>query len=125
MREEEKETAKELTMDLEKLNKWQKRFIREFVNDHGNAWRPLRGLWVEDVLEFIQKEIDSALSSQLKEVVGVIESKKKKLELPQIKMIKGMNPDYLPHVVASAQEQIVDDSNKALDDLKVEVEKLV
>ena len=46
-------------IDKNNLNKWQKRFIREFVNDHGNAWRPLRGLWVEDVLEFIQKEIDS------------------------------------------------------------------
>lgn len=35
---------------------WEKRFIREFVNDHNQTWRPLRGLWVEDVLEFITKE---------------------------------------------------------------------
>lgn len=31
---------------------WEKRFIKEFVNDHGTEWRPLRGLWVEDVLAF-------------------------------------------------------------------------
>lgn len=54
-----KEKYKNLGIDKDNLNKWQKRFIREFVNDHGNAWRPLRGLLVEDVLEFIQKEIDS------------------------------------------------------------------
>jgi len=56
---EEKEKYQNIGIDKNNLNKWQKRFIREFVNDHGNAWRPLRGLWVEDVLDFIQKEIEA------------------------------------------------------------------
>lgn len=42
-----------------KTEEWEKEFIHEFVNDHGNAWRPLRGLWVEDVIDFIKNLIQS------------------------------------------------------------------
>ena len=38
-----------------KQPKWKKEFIKEFVNDHGDEWRPLRGLWVEQIFEFISK----------------------------------------------------------------------
>jgi hypothetical protein len=30
-------------------------FVKEFVNDHGSEWRPLRGLWPEDVFDFMWK----------------------------------------------------------------------
>ena len=39
-----------------------KKFVKEFVNDHGENWRPLRGLWPEDVAEFWEKYIDRSYS---------------------------------------------------------------
>jgi len=33
-----------------------KAFVKEFVNDHGSNWRPLRGLWPEDVFDFVYKQ---------------------------------------------------------------------
>ena len=35
--------------------KWVEEFIKKFVNTHNTAWRPLRGLWVEEVIDFIRK----------------------------------------------------------------------
>lgn len=38
---------------------WKADFVTQFVNDHGTEWRPLRGLWVEDVTDFIEKLLAS------------------------------------------------------------------
>jgi hypothetical protein len=46
---------------------WEKEFIHKFVNDHGDEWRPLRGLWVEDVIEFISQVHQSAYEKGVKE----------------------------------------------------------
>lgn len=34
---------------------WKKEFISKFVNDHGFEWRPLRGLWPDEVMDYISK----------------------------------------------------------------------
>jgi hypothetical protein len=53
-----------------------KKFVKEFVNDHGENWRPLRGLWPEDVAEFWEKYIDRSYSQgvadERKRVLGII-----------------------------------------------------
>lgn len=41
--------------DQPKKPEWEERFIKEFVNTHNQTWRPLRGLWVEDVIAFIRE----------------------------------------------------------------------
>lgn len=55
-----------------------KKFVKEFVNDHGENWRPLRGLWPEDVAEFWEKYIDRSYSQgvadERKRAAGVARS---------------------------------------------------
>jgi len=51
-----------------KENNWRERFVKKFVNDHGTEWRPLRGLWVEDVIAFIEETIKEERKDLLEEI---------------------------------------------------------
>lgn len=42
------------------------------MNTHNETWRPLRGLWVEDVLAFIAKELKIAKADGAREVTDKI-----------------------------------------------------
>lgn len=48
-------------------SEFDKRFIKEFINDHNGEWRPLRGLYMEDVFDCIHKYQNNALISYLEE----------------------------------------------------------
>lgn len=56
---------------LQNKNEWEKEFVRRFVNNHGTHWRPLRGLWTEEVIEFIYEVI----SQREKEIADEVEKK--------------------------------------------------
>jgi len=47
---------------------WAEEFVHQFVNNHNQTWRPLRGLWVEDVIDFIRQQLKSAHNSEVEEV---------------------------------------------------------
>ena len=61
---------------------WKNNFIREFVNDHGNAWRPLRGLWVEDVIEFIEQVEKEARANERENIKKMIQTNKDSYMMP-------------------------------------------
>lgn len=42
-------------------------FVKEFINDHNGEWRPLRGLWMEDIFEYIHKYQKQFFISYLEE----------------------------------------------------------
>ena len=115
-REEEKEISKELTMDLEKNKpKWEKEFDK-FISDNEVRWE---GSNVGDVkytaIPLLKIFISALLSSQLKEVLEVIESKRKQ------ELDRNQLHDELYHFASGT----IQGYNQALDDLKAEVEKLV
>lgn len=51
-------TKCKITCDVETPeDDWKEEFRKEFINDHNGCWRPLRGLWMEDIFEFIENLI--------------------------------------------------------------------
>ena len=109
MREEEKEISKELTMDLEN---WEKEFD-ELVESN-----PSYG----DHKYFVRQ----ALSSQLKEVLGVIERiPRKKVKTDGSRMWIDFGNTKIKDVEEMVENGENNGYNDALDDLKAEIEKLV
>lgn len=47
---------------------WRKEFHHRFINDHNMEWRPLRGLWEDDITDFIAE----LLSKQKKEIIQAL-----------------------------------------------------
>lgn len=44
-----------MTKQTPKLEELIDEFRKQFINDHNTKWRPLRGLWWEDIQDFIKK----------------------------------------------------------------------
>jgi len=105
MREEEKEISKELTMDLEKVKKQ--------MHDQmpGLDWTKIpefgETTWGEMLDGFLDEVIPKLLSSQLKEVLGVIESKR------------------IQKFPRGERKWCIECADRITKDLKAEVEKLV
>ncbi len=55
-----------------------KGFVKEFINDHNGEWRPLRGLWMEDIFEYIHKHNNSSLKALI--ITLIEEEEKEKME---------------------------------------------
>ena len=91
------------------------------IDDEDN----ITGFNFDKAIKDIKILFDQALSSQLKEVLGVIESKRRKTDMS---IYEGTNPNSkeLPKISVSGalNKTSVESYNKALDDLKAEVEKL-
>lgn len=60
---------KTITIDDKKIDEIKEEFIKEFVNNHNpDEWRWLRGIYIEDVWNFIEIKLTEVLEDFVKEI---------------------------------------------------------
>lgn len=121
-----KKDDKSISSPLER--DWEKEFVKKFVNNHNLTWRPLRGLWHEEVLAFIHSEKEKSFAAGVANTVYKgFEGDKEGIHNNALKIaVESLPPGENPSDSSYAEEEaIAYGFNKALSQAKANINKLI